>query len=508
MEKLRFHAAFFLIASTLSACANLSPLPTENKLEKNSILARQASCERFYQAFDKAVNKEDVADIQASQVEDYPFLSLNRFLVSFKSDLNSSEQKSYWLTQAVRLNRQQRNIEWQNLSSSSKNKFRKKHLKSLTFDQRLKSCSNELFLRLSDANIWNIIDRAEVKKDYSTNMRTFGLYPLTSIIVKNQIKKHQKITRDEFNKKLHQLPVKGNLQRYELDVNQTVLDTLVDDVVNQENPLGIPFISSTTLNELFTQYAPTLEIDENGEHDKIGEMKLNDKNQPYTDSSAPIIYTMPSYTRFAGKTLLQLNYFFWFPERVAQSDYDIYAGKLDGIIWRVTLDENLTPLLFDSVHNCGCYHKFYSTRNINFNLETALKEKEPPFLAQSNITLDKDTPITLRISSINHFIERVYQQNKFDKDAKSYSMQSYHQLRSLSGNKRNKSLFEDDGIVKSSKRLERFILWPMGVPSAGAMRQWGHHATAFVGERYFNDPYLLDKYFQPLTHPGREEKSP
>jgi len=36
------------------------------------------------------------------------------------------------------------------------------------------------------------------------------------------------------------------------------------------------------------------------------------------------------------------------------------------------------------------------------------------------------------------------------------------------------------------------VLWPMGVASAGAMRQWGRHATAFIGRRHFDDPWLLD----------------
>jgi hypothetical protein len=35
----------------------------------------------------------------------------------------------------------------------------------------------------------------------------------------------------------------------------------------------------------------------------------------------------------------------------------------------------------------------------------------------------------------------------------------------------------------------------MGIASAGAMRQWGTHATAFVGRRQFDDPFLLEEAF-------------
>jgi hypothetical protein len=35
----------------------------------------------------------------------------------------------------------------------------------------------------------------------------------------------------------------------------------------------------------------------------------------------------------------------------------------------------------------------------------------------------------------------------------------------------------------------------MGIASAGAMRQWGRHATAFVGRRHFDDADLLERRF-------------
>ena len=43
----------------------------------------------------------------------------------------------------------------------------------------------------------------------------------------------------------------------------------------------------------------------------------------------------------------------------------------------------------------------------------------------------------------------------------------------------------------------------MGVPEPGAMRQWGRHATAFVGRRHFDDPDLLERYFS-LTDQATE----
>ncbi|MCY1545663.1 hypothetical protein D9M68_816150 [compost metagenome] len=49
--------------------------------------------------------------------------------------------------------------------------------------------------------------------------------------------------------------------------------------------------------------------------------------------------------------------------------------------------------------------------------------------------------------------------------------------------------------MPGSERLERWLLWPSGVASPGAMRQWGRHATAFIGRAQFDDPHLLGRYF-------------
>ena len=77
-----------------------------------------------------------------------------------------------------------------------------------------------------------------------------------------------------------------------------------------------------------------------------------------------------------------------------------------------------------------------------------------------------------------------------------YTFHPYDELRSmmrLEGGMR--SAFGPDGLVPGSERLERFLFWPMGIASAGAMRQWGRHATAFVGRRHFDDADLLERRF-------------
>jgi hypothetical protein len=58
-----------------------------------------------------------------------------------------------------------------------------------------------------------------------------------------------------------------------------------------------------------------------------------------------------------------------------------------------------------------------------------------------------------------------------------------------------RSAYGPDGLVAGTERAERFLFWPMGIASAGQMRQWGKHATAFVGRRHFDDADLFEKRF-------------
>lgn len=117
------------------------------------------------------------------------------------------------------------------------------------------------------------------------------------------------------------------------------------------------------------------------------------------------------------------------------------------------------------------------------------------------------TPPIVRLQSSTHYLVDIAHTNDGKEgDKESYTLAPYDNLRSIHGDRR-RSLFDSDGLVPGTERPERFLLWNTGVPSAGAMRQWGHHATSFLGRRHFDDPGLLDRYFMPSS-PGQSVSSP
>jgi hypothetical protein len=185
---------------------------------------------------------------------------------------------------------------------------------------------------------------------------------------------------------------------------------------------------------------------------------------------------------------------FWFDSRPKQSAFDLYGGKLDGLHMRITLDKNYQPLMLESMHNCGCYHKFYPRADLVLK-EGVQKQKEPPFVAQHLPEIKPNQKLVVRISSGEHYVQDIRVSDEIAVTRK-YSFESYDALRNLpAGNGEIKSLFAPDGIVKGTERLESLVLWPMGVKAPGAMRQRGRHVIAFAGERYFDDPLLLEENF-------------
>ena len=103
--------------------------------------------------------------------------------------------------------------------------------------------------------------------------------------------------------------------------------------------------------------------------------------------------------------------------------------------------------------------------------------------------------MALRLATGTHYLVSIAADSG-DADL-TYKFADYDELRSMpvdAGTRR--SAFRPDGLVPGSERGERVFFWPMGVPSAGAMRQWGRHATAFVGRRHFDDADLFEKRFR------------
>jgi hypothetical protein len=193
--------------------------------------------------------------------------------------------------------------------------------------------------------------------------------------------------------------------------------------------------------------------------------------------------------------LTQLNYVIWFPSRPKRSVTDLYGGLLDGLNYRVTLDASGEPILFETVHNCGCYYKAYPTEGLQ--RREWIEYAEEPLILQAPKLSDPSTRVVVAMESGAHFVRHVYSNDIPPRPEDTvYEVKDYAELKSLlTPNGKRQSLFNRYGLVAGTERLERFVFWPTGVHSPGAMRQWGKHAVAFVGKRHFDDPFYLEAMF-------------
>ena len=492
---------FLLVLSLQSGCAmNGQPLQRHLSTSNNSTFR---NCADLLVATEQAIIAAGVIDSQDARITGYPYLRVNRFLSDFRHEVSGPAFES-WINRLQELAMDGWRLELMNLPANARQRLQKRvnatHPSDASLIKALQTCGN--FMRNEDldeaAEQKTFREKALVPDEYQTWQRIAGLYPLTAPAFRFGIYRWHQQTRETYRLPLQEIPVKGQLILYTPAQNTPPLSQAdVADIIKQssENPLHSPFPRPEEQKSLFDNFAPIFEIDMASEADKIGTPVWQGGQYPLIDTSRPIVYRHLSHARIRSQTLLQLNYTIWFPSRPKSSGFDLLGGHLDGITWRVTLLPDGKPWLFDTIHNCGCYHLFFPTQYTRVSTPVSFLN-EPALLPQQALTVDTGKQTILRIESASHYIQRVYFTPAIASQEYHYQWDDADSLRSLflpDGNRR--SLFGQDGIVAGSERGERFLFWPMGIPNPGAMRQWGHHATAFVGRRHFDDPHLFEKTF-------------
>jgi hypothetical protein len=147
------------------------------------------------------------------------------------------------------------------------------------------------------------------------------------------------------------------------------------------------------------------------------------------------------------------------------------------------------------MHPCGCYHQFFPTPRAELR-PTEPTLDETAFVPQRLPGLEAHSRIALRIESGTHYLQRILVEAPAPPTASRYALAPYDRLRRLPrADGGSASYFGPDGFVPGTERSERYFFWPMGIANPGAMRQWSRHATAFLGRRHFDDPFLIERYF-------------
>ncbi|PCI73574.1 MAG: hypothetical protein COB20_16110, partial [SAR86 cluster bacterium] len=420
----------------------------------------------------------------------YPLLHSNRFLHSLSRSVQSNIEVREWANLLAELAVRTRASENKNLNTPWSNSS----LEELAECSRYFASASQF--EQSRIAILTAVQQSDYPDHYVQSRQALGALALLRPFLKQRI---LALHADERRWFLEEESFTHS-NSYKIDVvqNSETTSRVVDwmQAAYTNNELSLPLLRESQLDALFVEHAPSLQVEYEEDNDRIGTPERKG-DQVRIITSSPAAYTLPSMTRFEGRNLLQLNYVYWFPERRPNTLIDLYSGNVDSIIWRVTLDEDGQVLLYDSIHSCGCYHKFFIASD-SLGVRERPDSKEPANIFRLNSTAIPED-LVLSITANEHYIVGVDSKSlNAQPEPLFYDLRPYDSLYNLESSGGNTSLFDDKGLIVGTERLERFTLWSTGILSVGAMRQWGSHATGFIDNQHFDDADLLHKYFETV----------
>lgn len=453
------------IARTMITMRYLMLLPL--LLVIHAVGAEELNCHSWFADQQQALEQAGIHDAGSIRLEGYPHLRANRWLAFLHGEANTDARRQLWLELA----REEALRGW------------RAELARLAPEQPWQDQLEQCLHQLTRHSAFYGVPVPEVPDGYATWQRVLGIYPISRVLAGPSMRRYQR----DMQRRL-QRPARLPLRHY-LPEDFTGNLPVPEDLA--PNAFDMPLPRESTRLALLAHYAPVLSIADPKDVNQPGTVVLNN-GQPSVEVDTATAYQWLSWTRYRGHNLLQLNYQFWFQRRPKDGLLDIYAGELDSLIWRVTLKPDGNVLYYDTIHGCGCYHKVFAVAR---GLDPASHDGDRPIFSRDLAPNAANGRVSLLLEPDTHYLVRV-QDFKAEGELRRYRLMDADQLRRLPDQQGGVgSLYDRRGLVPASRRLERFLLWPLGVPSAGAMRQPGRHAIAFVGRRHFDDPTLPTRIF-------------
>lgn len=483
------HGLLFVFIIPLLCLVSCSFITTK---QIASSFVQPRDCEVFFKALEEQVQKAKVRNASSVVVSGFPYLRTNRFLTALTNQMDDESKRMEWISWMFDLNLQARETEIRNLPSEA--------LTSLSPDRevllsRMRTCSEELFQHDQKKNhLFSLLKpRVVVPDEYSSLLRLIGGYPLFAIPVAVVTANARRKMKERFEVTLEALPRDGVLHYYLPEESLLLSPKEIKEILeaSRRNALNTPRPNETQGKGLAQFFAPAFIQDVVASYDHFGEVVWK-QGRPSVNPNKPVVYYYLTHGFLKGDPILQINYVIWYSERAGKNPPSIEKGHLDGLTIRLSLDLQGNPFMVDIQNNCGCYHFFVTARDRIEQL------RSKPF--QFDALILQDLPevsghqrLGILINSGWHQPQRLFPVSETPHSI-FYELRPYDLLESLPHEDgRRESLFDEKGIAKGSQRVERFLLFSMGIPSIGSMRQRGHHATELIGRTHFDDPYLFDK---------------
>jgi hypothetical protein len=337
--------------------------------------------------------------------------------------------------------------------------------------------------------------RVRVPDEYSSLLRTVGLFPFSSVPVNFVSERVRREISAWFRRPLDSLQTEGRLNTFAPAARKVLSRDEVARIISasSDNPLAIPLPHPAQAENLASSFAPVIIQDVSASYDLPGRITRGEGGLR-VDVGNPTVYFYLTHGLHGSGTILQLNYVLWYAERAGGKSPRIERGKFDGLTYRVSLDVDGNPLMVDIMNNCGCYHLFVPDRDAIRQVRSG-KCPLGPFVPQWLPHRSPTAVLGIRVNSGWHQVERVVAIEGVER-ATPYEILPYDTLEALPADGGlPRSMFSGRGILDESRRIEPYILFSMGIPSIGSMRQRGHHAIDLTCRVHFDDPRLFEKSF-------------
>ncbi len=475
----------------IAGCAQQKP----NQVPIAGFYSELRSCRARYAEFDAKIDAAGVRDTAFYRVPGFPYLRTDRLLASYRNQVQSVDEVGGWIRRMHEFDQEAREFELRNLGLSSQ------EVAILRFE--FLNCGRGLSaLEFDDPqNLALLRATAVPPDDYSSRARALGLYPLALPFLHANVSSNEAALRTIFAKPVDQLLGASPSLRWQV---QPVEDlSLIPRYVHDSTPdeLGLPGLVDSAWRAIAEANAPELLMSGGSGARALG-TPIWTRAGIDVDTTRPWVNYQIGFTRFGSRALVQVDYFFWLrvPDAAGTG-----AAAIDGLIWRVTLDDHLKPMIYESLRASGREHFW-------FTVEDAGVRKAGSYLEQAAF-FPQPTPApsaaSLVIDSASGGVRKVAAAGSLPATAsRQYELHRYEDLYELprpEGGSR--SLFEADGRIVGTHSDAPGWLLASGIQDPGALRHLSHLPTDYVGRRHFDDPFLLESVFVPPVLPGQAADS-
>lgn len=468
MKVIRILSLLLPLLVSIGAAAQQTDNEDDGKLQQ---FVQQ--CRARYAETDALIDKAGVRDGGFYRVPGFPFLRTDRLLSSFGDELGDINTLGTWMLQLREYDGIARDAELQNLGMA------KQPRADLLNDLRLCAVWMSFDVMADEAALKKLRTAVRVPDDYLDDS------PQAVASLKALEAARRNATQVDFSAPLD---AKTPLTLWQPTpvADDSALPQDFHEVLRDE--LGRVGLLMSAWPALAAKHAPQLLIESQGRADALGTPVWRGSKRGLDvdiDTTTPVVYYQPGYARVDGRMLVQVSYFLWLPAQTAKA-----RRGVDSLIWRVTLNENGEPLMYDSVRANGLDPLWFPVPGVKPRAgatESVLMPQAPPQQA-----------FALRLKAGDHALVRLQTiaETAVNKPRR-YTLRTYDDLATLptpQGGTRN--LFDSAAVVPGIATLLSRDYARVGIRHLGSVRQWNHLAIALSSRRHFDDPFLIGSLFE------------